>query len=451
MKAITIKFLPNIVLVLGICILGILFGYGIVHQTKMAGLLFLFSLFAIAGFLLPETMAWLILLSVAISPQYFIRSGGILGIEISSLHKLAILGGITPFVLRFGLREILNAPIVAFTIVLGLTFTLSDMHPELSTLQPFKSFIGLTLGWIIFNINWNPKHADKYLLSISSMAIINLILGILLFIAGVRSFYYFEYTGAFRLAGSSIAAHLAMLAFVGVGVAMGEVGRGKKWYMWIALINFSILILTGTRGATFGAILIFLPYGFDQLKKILRGKTTLYFAILIIISVVITAYAVPALATRTLSTLRFSGQINTSGRIQAWTFFIEEGMANPLFGRGLGAGTVANQGQVHSAFSVPHNEFIRLFIDGGIIGTIIVVICFFMIFRRIIRQMEPGTRHYMTWLVLGFSLYSFFDNTLSTTQSLIPFCWHLGILYNRAGSASESNSARPFSSMMNPH
>jgi teichuronic acid biosynthesis protein TuaE len=423
---------PQFIIVPFISLLGIVLAFGIAKEPIVGIGFILLSIAAILSLFFPETVAWLALFSISISPQYIIGAEGLMGIETASIHKLIILVALIPFTLRYGFRQIVNAPILAFIVVLFLTFTVSDRHPNLSMLQPFKSFLGLTLGWYIFNLKWKPKNINKYIFSLSIMAVINLGFGVILKIAGVRPFYHYDFTGAFRLSGSSIAAHLAMLAYIGIQVSINEVPRGKKNYLWLSLFNFAILVATGTRGATIGAIMLYIPYGYDQLKKILRGRTTPYFVLLLVAGVVIALYGIPAVVTRTFGYIDISGQLNTSGRLSAWEFFFTEAMENPLFGRGLGAGTVANTGQVYAAFRVPHNEYIRLLIDGGIVGAVIVIFSFILVFRKIFRYIEPNTRHYLLFLYIGFAIYSFFDNTLSTTQFLLPFCWHLALIHTRS-------------------
>jgi teichuronic acid biosynthesis protein TuaE len=384
---------------------------------------------AVFGFMYPETLAWLGLLSVAISPQYLITMQP-LGIEMSSVHKLVILVFLIPYLIKYRFRTLWNPIIAAYVFVLVLTFTVSSPPDILGKAQPFKSFLGLTLGWFIYNLNLKHKLADKYILTIALLPIISVAAGVVFHVLGIRLLYLYDFTGAFRLQGANIAPHLAMLGFMGVATAMGEVARGRNKLLWIGLINFAILVATGTRGATIGALLLFMPYGLHHLKRLLAGKIARYLLLLVAAAGLVVIVALPNFVTRFQGNIYEQG-LNTSGRLTAWSFFIDEGSINPLFGRGMGAGTVLNQGQVNSAFRVPHNEYIRMYVDGGLVGLSVVLLGFLLVFYKHIKVSRSKNRLFIIFFIFGFMVYSFFDNTLSTTQFSIPLGWYLAFIYLR--------------------
>jgi teichuronic acid biosynthesis protein TuaE len=421
-------FVPKFVLLITA---GVFIGIGYyLSPLLLIGLLFVI-LIVLSGLFFPTYTAWIALLSVAISPQYLITQN-LMGLEISSLHKLVIILAIIPFVLKFGFRDKKNIIIIAYIFSLILTYTVSSTPPELGITQPIKSFIGLTLGWIIFSLNWIKVNHRKFILSIALLPIISVGTGVVLHLLGIKPLYGIEYTGAFRLLGANIGAHLAMLAVVGIMASMGEALRegNKKFYLWIAIINFAILVATGTRGATLAALFLFLPYILSQFKRLILGRMAKHLFAVSIIAVAIVLIAFPNFITR-ITGSTFEQGINTSGRLAAWEFFIHQANENPWFGRGLGAGTMLNQGQVHSAFRVPHNEFIRMYVDGGIVGTMILLTAFLSVFLRIKRSLSGPIYNYLTMIILAFITYSIFDNTLSTTQFSVPFGWYLGLIYAR--------------------
>jgi teichuronic acid biosynthesis protein TuaE len=392
-------------------------------------LFILICLTGLLGLINPELLLWLGLVFVAISPQYITLSQP-LGIEMSSFHKLILLFMLFPYLLKYGFRNLFNPIIIAYLIVLGMTFIFSSPPPHLGIVQPFKSFLGLTLGWFFYSIKWKSKFANKYIHSIAFLPLISVAVGILLHIGGVRQFFAYEFTGAFRLQGANIAAHLAMLAFMGTAAALGEVARGNKKWLWLGLINFGILVATGTRGATLAALILFLPYGIQQFKRLMLGRIAKHILVILILAAVVVGLALPNFITRFQGSMVEVG-FNTSGRLAAWDFFLDEAEQNPLFGRGLGAGTVLNQGQVHAAFRVPHNEYIRTYVDGGVVGSFVVLIGFGIVLFRIVKVSRRSFRLFMMMFLAGFLVYSFFDNTLSTTQFSIPFGWYLGVIYTQ--------------------
>jgi O-antigen ligase len=61
-------------------------------------------------------------------------------------------------------------------------------------------------------------------------------------------------------------------------------------------------------------------------------------------------------------------QINTSGRSEAWPITYSSAMESPLIGKGPGSVGVMLKKRVGSAFTHPHNDYLRLFHDFGVIG-----------------------------------------------------------------------------------
>src|SRR5215203_4696142 len=121
-----------------------------------------------------ELVAWLGLISVAISPEYLISQTAVasdLVSNISSIHKLVVVLALLPYALFFGLREKVNPIIVAYLIVLLMTFTLATWPADLQVSQAFRAFTSFVLGWFVFSLNWQRQLAHKYLLSISLMPI----------------------------------------------------------------------------------------------------------------------------------------------------------------------------------------------------------------------------------------------------------------------------------------
>ncbi|WP_131099746.1 hypothetical protein [Bacillus sp. SYJ] len=67
---------------------------------------------------------------------------------------------------------------------------------------------------------------------ICSLPIISSIVGILLTLSGIYSFYFYEYTGVVRFQGSSIPAHLAMLSYIGFMVSLIEAKKIREFIIF---------------------------------------------------------------------------------------------------------------------------------------------------------------------------------------------------------------------------
>jgi hypothetical protein len=119
--------------------------------------------------------------------------------------------------------------------------------------------------------------------------------------------------------------------------------------------------------------------------------------------------------------------IYTSGRLDAWERYWTEAKDNLVFGRGLGAGTVVNEG-IDTAFEVPHNEYLRLIVDGGFVGLAIMLTAYGYLFHRAYqRQREPHAALMMLVAIGLFAMLAVLDNPLVAQQISIPFWLYVAI------------------------
>jgi teichuronic acid biosynthesis protein TuaE len=264
-----------------------------------------------------------------------------------------------------------------------------------------------------------------------------------------------------------------MLAFIGLGCAFTLTVK-NNWYLLLGLANFAILVFTGSRSGILASIFVLVGYLFVQARSVLRGRVISSINLLALLGTIVLVFFayLPNLEARmagnssgmedieqgdtagdkqgdtagdnNIGETGGQGNVNTSGRSVAWDFLLEEAMENPLFGRGLGAGTivggqVTSEGEiVNPAFRAPHNEYLRMFVDGGVVGTLLILLGFGIVFRRILQSVRAESKLYLATFLFGFAVYSLTDNTLSTIQFFIPFCWYLGVLYTQDAQAIRS-------------
>ncbi|UKS29211.1 O-antigen ligase family protein [Paenibacillus sp. HWE-109] len=380
----------------------------------------------------PEIVSYPVLISTAISVNYIITAS-VGGLEIISLYKLGILILLVPCMLQNGLRLKFMYPIAAFMLMLFLTFFFSDWHPRLTTSLTVKAFIGLTLPFFFLMIKWKRETAQRHIQIICLLPLISVATGIVLQLAHLYSFLNVEFTGAVRVQGANIAPHLAMLAFLGITIGLMETKRDPsraKFYYCTLASNFAILIATGTRGPILAMLAMAAYYFYDMVKQYIKGKLILIVPLVCSLALIGGAVYVQWDNMTKRSFERQTGTgIDLSGRTEAWTYFLKGVQDSPLAGRGLGAVTVANDGSLYEGFVVPHNEYIRFYYDAGYTGSIALFLSLLIVFVMIYRVIPSKIKVYYATFILGFFLYSFSDNTLSTVQFIIPFCWYLNGLY----------------------
>lgn len=387
-------------------------------------------LLAIAGMVKIEYFVCLILLTVIFAPEYIDAiPSDIMGIGGNSLHKLIIFLSLVPYIYIRRTRIQSIMPILTYFILVLLSFSLSSWYPGLDTLQPFKSFLGLTIGWFIYSLDWNFKLTDLFIRIISLIAILSFFAGSVLHILKIHDLYVYEWwNGAYRLQGAAgIPAYLAFLAFVSLAASIYQYLQNKRGYVVFIVINTALLLATATRGATLAAAIIFIPLGFRLLSNSFYKLNILQVVAVVCVLIAISSVALPNLLERNQNTFT-KDLIDSSGRLDTWNYFIQVGMVNPWFGRGLGTGTIANSSAFSYTLTVPHNEYIRMFVDNGFVGVGLILLSMLLTFYKLLKQVQRSVKGYLIALLVALFVYSLFDNTFTTAQFSVPFFWLLALI-----------------------
>lgn len=420
----TLPFSIVAALVIGLAIAGepVLATAGIIGVA-----LFLFSAMS------PERMSYAILITSVISFQYLIEIE-LMGMDIQSLYKIGILLISIPAILRFGVYGKLSIPIFGFIALVPLTYLFSDLHPLLTTSAPIKACIGLAAPFVLLIIRWPRAVVEKHIRLLSILPLLSVAFGVLFEVTGIQPLFGLEFTGVMRLQGANIPAHLAFLAFIGFAVSLIEIKRNPHRMVSsyiMMMINLGILLLTGTRGPLVAVLAIVFVFVFDLLKQFLKGKTVLFLPLLGFIAILVASVFLQLDNIKKRSFGRETESvIDLSGRSEAWTFFMDGVKDAPWFGRGLGSVLVANDGSIYEGFVVPHNEYIRFYFDGGIVGVILVFASLLIVFGSLYKRLQPEIKGFYLALIFGVLIYSISDNTLSTVQFILPLCVYLNAIGN---------------------
>ena len=232
-----------------------------------------------------------------------------------------------------------------------------------------------------------------------------------------------------RFQGMHTAPFLAGFCSTAIFAATLEYLRGfKMTWLIIGGLDLAVLLATQAR-APFGAVVLFLGLVFllsDRKTFPLKRKVDL-----------VMGGAVPGLLllgpVLAFALERFIGEgASTSGRDLMWPYFTEAIAARPLFGFGLGAGKlIVNPDDPLIKLlgsTAAHNEYLRLSVDGGIIGCAAIFISIIAWIWIGSRTAAPADKLVMRSALLGVLLHSGFDNTLIATTSVIQFCLFAAML-----------------------
>ncbi len=382
---------------------------------------------------LPGLVLACCLLALAYSPEYLGSAAGVFARP--QLQKGLLYFAILGILFHRGVRPRFLIVIVAYVALALLSALNGQLAPGLTLGQVAASFVTLTVGWAALSVKWSWDPDIRYLKVLACLPIACVLLGVALQAAGLHPVWD-KGTGfdtSTRLAGASIPAQLALTSFIAC-VTASICYRVTGWRAAPVLVvaNAAILALTVSRGAAIAlAIAMVYPvvrFAFRR-DSAVRMPGWLRISTVAVGVTIALAVVAPALRSRNTSGVYYQsvGTLydNTSGRSKAWAEYFAIGQQSPLFGRGLGSGPIIKVQE--QGFSAQHNEYLRLFLEGGYVGGGLVLFGMAMVIAICIARSPPAIRLDLVGLVAGFAFLSYTDNTLTSVNLAIPFCLLLAI------------------------
>jgi putative inorganic carbon (hco3(-)) transporter len=226
-------------------------------------------------------------------------------------------------------------------------------------------------------------------------------------------------TGPF-LQSNSFGRYLMLMVIFGVAIAPYLDKRLRRPLAGILALSSVFLLLTYTRTAIVGAVLGLLVVGFIQSKRLLFGM---------VVCIVCALFLVPQLSSRFTGLSESSssfGPANNSlaWRISYWTEVLPLANSNPVTGIGLGMTSRQTDEEKQ-----PHNDFIRVYVETGLIGLgayVAMLISLVTLGRRAVRasprrSFERGVGAGFLGCALAFIADSVSANVISNVVTL----WYL--------------------------
>ena len=324
--------------------------------------------------------------------------------------------------LRLGVRTRWPVALMLGALGLALAVSLAQVVPAISVDRTLaiKAFAGYFLLLAALMTRWRPEHLRDVLQVLVALPAVSIGLGVLLQVAGLWTL-----VSDGRLSGALIGPHLALLSAAAACAALtGLVVLGdRRWALWL-LIDCGVAFLTLTRGALLASVVLLITLGAWTVAARSSAAASALRAGRLVLAVTAAAglAALPLILARNQGNA-YEGSFNTSGREQAWPFYLSLSSGSPLLGRGLGFASIANAllhpRGVQSQFQSPHNEYLHLWVDGGLL----LAVPFFLglIALGVVAGRRTGQRLLLAG-VLGATLaYCFVDNNFSTPQYAVPF------------------------------
>lgn len=236
------------------------------------------------------------------------------------------------------------------------------------------------------------------------------------------------------LSGLSTVTSNRALAIVGL-IVLAIVIPGTPQNIWLKFAPFvaiTSLALTLSRTATAIAVamLVFLPLRTERIKA-MGGSKRFFLGLFSVIVSAIVAYALVALYAPFRNRFLPRGDkafqigdtnISTQGRARLWRLVMGDSSENWLFGKGLGSSSqlIAEfiPGQRH-----PHNDYLRLFHDFGLVGLTLFVIGYLALIWRAFSRARNSDHpiHWSAFLALiAVGLTAVTDNPFIYPYVMLP-------------------------------
>ena len=201
-------------------------------------------------------------------------------------------------------------------------------------------------------------------------------------------------------------------------------------FLFVSL-NFLLLTATGARAPLmYGALVTLGTLLFAASPAVsARSRRLLLLAILCLIPVLLLAAG--ALPEVRLFNVLSHETTNLSGRDLLWPEFEQAADAAPWFGWGIGAGNfiIPPDGAVARLIGTwaAHNEYLRIRVEGGYVGLVLLVACFALWGWRNIRLLPRGERVLMRLVFAAFACHACTDNVLISTSACIFFAFVIAV------------------------
>jgi O-antigen ligase len=380
------------------------------------------------GWRKPTWLLMIALASLAIRPQLLWG-----GPPISwqwGLHQNLIVFALVMNALRYGTRTAIPWPILALVAVFLLNLLFGNLHRDVSVALMLESLALFGLPFVFPQIVLAPGSRRVLALTIMVTPLLSVVLGGLLQLADLRTvFSYDEWTEHwYRLEGATgNASVFGMLAFAGFAVALHEWTRpGRRYAIYLALVNLALVILSGTRMAIFASAVFLGTHVVlsEVLRRQLRQERWLALAGLGLVAATLIVYW-PTLLQHTFG--RTGETVDLNGRDELWSFYWQEFLLSPWFGRGLGSGFVASVGWIRAVLPTPHNEYLHLLVMGGVVGFVVIAGGIGLWYRQLLQVASPNDREFLLALMPALGAYAFTDNILIYSSAMAVYAY-LGVV-----------------------
>jgi O-antigen ligase len=347
-----------------------------------------------------------------------------------ALAKMAGIAAAGLSALRHGLSRQFNGPLLGFLAAGALAAAFGRTLPEVTLGETIRSLIGSLAPFAFISARYDPRFYRTFLLAVLAGPLASVVLSIIVAPLGIGDGPF----GFGRLNGMLHPANLASLSTIAIMAATLELVRGdRRMILWLG-VNTVILVGSGARVP----LLLVTLFG---LGVLLLARTTHFrfghklrlTAMAVPLVLVVAAIFGPQIIARSFTTWTGQSGFQLSGRDIIWDLFISVIAGSPLFGYGIAAGrfAVSMEEVALLGSNAAHNEYLRLAVDVGIVGVVLIFAGFLVWIARETRRMPPGEATVVRGAALVLAAHSITDNTLIALTMMVRVFW-FALVFDRA-------------------
>ncbi|MEK0290648.1 O-antigen ligase family protein [Caldifermentibacillus hisashii] len=342
-------------------------------------------------------------------------------------QKILILYSCLLCIFRYGWKRVTKISILLLVVLLAISLTLIPKTGNYSNIDLITSFTSILLGILVFFIKWNKDESLGVLRLLSKLPLISLGIGLIFTFIGIHPIIN---PISNRLQGATISTHFVMASTIALVASLTLYYiDSTKTNRYMVLLNYILSLATLSRGGIIFSTIILLPYIFINIVNGLKSNMKFLKRVYILILLIpILIYFGLNIFERSFS----NGELNTSNRVQAWEILLKLSEDSRLIGLGIGyIKTIEDPEIADRGFNAAHNEYIRLLVESGWVGIILIFCSLFSYMSKIPNDNIANKKSLIILFYIGFMIYSFTDNTISAVQFWVPFNLYLGIVYNK--------------------
>ncbi len=369
------------------------------------------------------TVAWLVL--TGSTPEYWLGDLGGGASLLVAAEKFAALGLALLCIGRYGIRLDRCNPAFGFLAIYASGLA-HGLHPMLDPMESLRSLAGSVAPFAFCFCRVPAAWARAVIRSVCLLPLLLLAAGAALAATGMHPMVVDQ--SGLRLQATGIPAFLGGFSEAAVYASLLETMRlGRAADMLLLGVNAVVLVLSGARAplaVTMTVALLALAF---VPSPALRVHHRLPLALALATALPLLAAVASQLTDIRLFNVLSGEAGGMSGRDLLWPLFLDAWQERPLLGQGLGAAKVVippDSAVAHlTGTTAPHNEYLRLGVEGGALGLGLLVLLFAAWTVTRTRRIAAVDRRVLRLVMLGILVHAATDNLLISTTADVLFAW----------------------------